>query len=77
MRQEKASHVPAGSIPVWSVTLFYPETRVKSSTLHSAGTRGEAVGKALQFVPSFATPPKVRRAVIEDYYTSKPHDLVI
>ena len=77
MRQEKAPHVPAGSIPIWRVTLFYPETRVKSSTLHSAGTRGEAVGKAFQYIPSFTTQPKVRRATIQDYYTGDPHDLVI
>ena len=74
MRQEKA---PAGSIPIWRVTLFYPETRAKSSTLHSTGNRDEAVGKALQFVPSFVPPPRVRRAVIEDYYTGNPRDLVI
>ncbi len=57
--------------------MLYPETKVKSSTLHSGATRREAVTKALQYVPSFATPPKVRRAVIEDRYTGNPADLGI
>jgi len=52
-------------------------TSIKSSTLHSGTTRREAVGKALQYVPSFATSPRVRRAVIEERYTGNPKDLVI
>lgn len=79
MRREKAPQAPAGSIgvPIWGVTLFYPETRVRSSTLHSAGTRREAAGKALAHVPSSAPKPTIRRAVVVDRYIGNPNDLVI
>ncbi len=58
-------------------TLLYPETQVTSSTLHSGTNRRDAVQKALQYLPSFAPEPRVRRAVVEDRYTGNPNDLVI
>lgn len=67
-------------VKIWRVTLYHPATGMKDSTLHSGNTRSEAVGKALQYVPSSASSaprPKVRWAVVEDTYTGNPNDLVI
>ena len=39
------------AVTLWRVDVYYPVTRVHTSTVHSAQRREEAVQKALQHVP--------------------------
>src|SRR5436309_2919135 len=66
---------------LWRVDVYYPVTRVHSSTVHSAQTQEEAVKKALQHVPSALLEaheyPVVQEIRVDSLYYGNPRDLVI
>jgi hypothetical protein len=69
------------AVTLWRVDVYYPVTGVYSSTVHSGGTRDEAVHKALQYVPYALLEaheyPHVKRVCVDSLYRGNPHDLVI
>jgi hypothetical protein len=69
------------AVTLWRVEVFYPVTRVHTSTVHSAETREEAVRKALQHVPYALLEedeyPRVMSVRVDSFYHGNPRDLVI
>jgi hypothetical protein len=69
------------AVTLWRVNVYYPMTRVHTSTIHSAQTREEAVQKALQHVPYALLEaheyPIVQDVRVDSLYHGNPRDLVM
>ena len=68
-------------VTLWRVDVYYPVTRVHTSTVHSAQRREEAVQKALQHVPYALLEedeyPILQDVRVDSLYHGNPRDLVI